>query len=79
MVLSCSIKNFMDYVTKPDYPYELLAKPRLRVNEIKRIPKETIGLPNYWAVLAYALTERILQDKHLQHKIKRKHYTLYFF
>lgn len=56
------IKRFMEAIKTPNYPMEFLTKPHLNASERHKIPKEIIKLPNYWALVAYAVVERVRQD-----------------
>lgn len=60
-----TIKNFMDFIATPGYPYELLSMKKFGSNEIKRVPRNRKSVPNYWAIVAYALCERIRTDSKL--------------
>ena len=68
-VAAC-IKNFLDYLTKVDYPIDLLSKTSITKKDLVRIPKKTNMVINYWSMAAYALTERIKQDTKLFNLIK---------
>jgi hypothetical protein len=62
-----TIRSAMDFITMPGYPVEFLSKKKLRqpeVAEINKLTKRT--LPNYWAIVAYIVVERIKQDEKLQ-------------
>jgi len=65
-----SIRNFIDFLCKEGYPAELLPKTRMTKDDILRVPKLPKRVNNYLAILAYILTQRILQDKRLQVSMK---------
>lgn len=60
-----SIKTFMEAIKTPDFPTDYLTKPFLLSAEIEKIPRKKVRLPNYWALVAYAVVERVKQDKKL--------------
>lgn len=64
-----SVRLFMSLITIPGFPIELLNK-RLENEDFAKIPKEKVTLPNFWALVAYATCERVLQDKELRNKLK---------
>lgn len=62
-----SIGKFMQYISTKDYPYRLLMKGQFSNKDlgiIKKLP--TIKLPNYWAIMAYAISSRVAQDSKMQ-------------
>jgi hypothetical protein len=62
-----SIGRFMQYISTKDYPYRLLMKGQFSNKDlgiIKKLP--TIKLPNYWAIMAYAVCSRVNQDPKMQ-------------
>lgn len=61
-----SVRNFTSLITIPGYPVELVNKRNLLPEEQARIPKGRISPVNYWALVAYAICERVLQDKALK-------------
>lgn len=65
-----SIKTFMEFITTPDYPIDLLTKHKLTSEDIKRIPKKKVGPSNYWALVAMATYFRIKSDVDLQTRLK---------
>lgn len=62
-----SVRAFMNVLSIPDYPIALLrsAKPNV---ELPPKPEKANrkALPNYWALVAYAVCQRIKADRHLQ-------------
>lgn len=64
------LKNFMQAIKTPGYPIDLLAKSIPTAEEFKSIPRQMVSLPNYWALVAYAVVERIKQDKALADMLK---------
>ena len=64
------ISNFIQAIKTPGYPIELLPKSRLSEAEFKSIPKTMVSLPNFWALVAYAVVERVKQDKVLIDMLK---------
>lgn len=64
------LKSFMQAIKTPGYPIELLSKSVLSESEAKSIPREVKSLPNFWALVAYAVVERIRQDKALIEMLK---------
>jgi len=75
-----NVRNALEYVKTPGYPVKLLSKSKLTSKEINRLPKRRAYLPNYYAIVAYILTERVKQDKELQEELKNneKHLTSYY-
>lgn len=65
-----TVKNLMDFISKPKYPFELLAKKTLSEKDLKRVPFKSIAIPNYWAVVAYGIYQRILSDASLMEAIR---------
>lgn len=66
-----SIGRFMQYISTKDYPYRLLMKGQFSNKDlgiIKKLP--TIKLPNYWAIMAYAICSRVAQDSKMQKWLK---------
>ena len=64
-----SIKSFIEAIVTPGYPLELLTKPRLTKKDFEKIPSRNIRknhLANYWALVAYALCQRVKGDTKLQ-------------
>lgn len=66
-----SVRSFMSAVTVPGYDLNLLSKNRITREDVATIPKTIIDVPNYWALLAYALCEKVRADKELQDMIKQ--------
>lgn len=65
------IGRFMQYVSTTGYPYRLVMKGQFSNKDlgiIKKLP--TLKLPNYWAIMAYALCTRVSQDPKLQKWLK---------
>ena len=60
-----SVKSFMQAINTPGYPLELLRKPKLTKADLAKIPRRVAKthLANYWALVAYALTQRVRYDK----------------
>lgn len=69
-----SMRNLMEYVSRPGYPQELLEKTRLTTMEKETIPAAHVKISNYWAVVAYGLCERVKQDKELIKQLKENPY-----
>lgn len=66
-----SIGRFMQYLSTKGYPYRLVMKGQFSNKDlgiIKKLP--TLRLPNYWAIMAYALCSRISQDSRMQRWLK---------
>ena len=66
-----SIGRFMQYLSTRGYPYRLVMKGQFSNKDlaiIKKLP--TLKLPNYWAIMAYALCSRVSQDPKLQKWLK---------
>lgn len=64
-----NIKNFMSAITKVSFPIRLLSKPKLTKEEKEKIFGDKSGVknvPNYWALIAYAFTEKVKADTKLQ-------------
>lgn len=77
---TCNIQQFLYAVTKPCYPIECLVKQRMSYKEIEKIKNmETIKLPNYYALLAYALCEIIKQNIRLQNMLKNNNLQLTYY
>ena len=66
-----SVRNFISLITIPGYPIDLVAKRNLKPEEQGTIPKERITPVNYWALVAYAMCERILQDKVVRNQLQK--------
>lgn len=66
-----TIKNFMDFIAIPGYPREILALKKFGPKEIKSIPKTRIAVPNYWAIVAYAICQRVKTNVKLISMIKK--------
>ena len=58
-----TLRSAMVYIVTPNYPSNLLAKRSLKRFERNKIPKQTIDVPNYWAVVTYLLCLRIKEDQ----------------
>jgi hypothetical protein len=59
-----TMKNFMDFITNPKYPKNLLKKKKISSEILATIPKcKSRTLPNYWGIIATILIERIKNDK----------------
>jgi hypothetical protein len=65
-----SVKNYLDFISKPGYPIELLDKTRLTKQQRDSIPKSTEPIKNYWSYVAYSFSARILQDKELYDELR---------
>lgn len=70
------IKTFMEAIRTPGFPTNFLGKAHLSSEEVLSIPKKKVILPNYWALVAYAVVERIRQDKKLMGLLKTNTLTL---
>lgn len=66
-----SVRNFTSLITIPGYPVDLVNKRNLLPEEQARIPKGRISPVNYWALVAYAICERILQDKKIKAELQK--------
>lgn len=66
-----TIKNFIDFITAPGYPYEMLRMKKFSPKEIARIPKNRKTVPNFWGAVAYAICERVKGDVKLLSLIKK--------
>lgn len=64
------IKTYMEAIRTPGYPLEYLEKTKFTTEDIKKIPKEKAYLPNYWALVALGVVERVRQDKKLAQMLK---------
>jgi len=65
-----NVRAGMDFVTTMSYPIDILGKSRLTKNDIAKIPRKKVSIPNYWAVVAYLLVTRIRQDSKLRELMK---------
>lgn len=64
-----SVKHFITAITKPNFPLNLLSKPKFTKAEKAKVFGNKTGVmnvPNYWALVAYAYTARVKADKKLQ-------------
>jgi hypothetical protein len=61
-----SIRMFANAITVPGFPAELLNKFKPSREEIAKIPREGVKVPNYWALIAYAFTEMVKSDQNLK-------------
>jgi len=61
-----NIRAAIDFVTMKNYPKDVMEKTKLSIKDIKRIPEHSLGITNYWSVVAYIISQRILSDKRLQ-------------
>ena len=59
------LKTFMEAIRTPNFPPEYLAKNYISKEDMNALPKERVDVPNYWAIVAYAVVERVKQDKKL--------------
>lgn len=67
-----SMSNFMDCLNIEGYPMDLLANPKPTREDIKKITSlNKIQVPNFLAILAFALSERIKIDAPLQEEIMK--------
>lgn len=67
-----TIRNFQDYITKTGYPHKLLSKPKLFHNEADLIYKlEPVDVPNYWALVAMVICERVKMSKTLKSLLRK--------
>lgn len=66
-----SVRNFISLITIPGYPVDLVNKRNLLPEEQARIPKGRISPVNYWALVAYAICERVLQDKAIKAELQK--------
>lgn len=64
------IKAFMEAIKTPGYPLELLGKDFLSKKDLDSIPRQKVELPNFWALVAYAVCERVKQDTKLMDMLK---------
>lgn len=64
------IRGFMQAIKTPNYPVNLLSVSVISQEQAKSIPREVVVLPNYWALVAYAVVERVKQDKELIKMLK---------
>lgn len=64
------IITFMRAIKTPGFPLQYLEKSNFTPEETASIPRETVALPNYWALVAYAVVERVKQDKKLIEMLK---------
>lgn len=77
---TCNIQQFLYAVTKPGYDMKYLTKQRVSREEKEKIIKmETIKLPNYYALVAYALCEMIKQNIKLQTMLKNNNLQLTYY
>ena len=65
-----NIRAYMDFIVTPNYPVELLSKKKLTSNDLKKIPNNKVHIANYWAAVAYGITERVNSDQELQTLLK---------
>lgn len=67
-----SIKSFMNYLTVPNYPAKYNHKAVLDKKEERKLYKKNgvKFVPNYYALVAYALLTRISKDKKLMEMLK---------
>ena len=64
------IRRFVVYLSTKDLPISFLLKGKYTKEDHELVrSKESLSLTNYWAVVAYALIERIRNDKKLQEMI----------
>ncbi len=59
------LRTAMSFIVTPGYPERLLSKTKLSSKDINKIPKETVFVPNYIAIVTHLVFERILNDKPL--------------
>ena len=64
------LKTFMEAICTPNFPLEYLSKTYISSEDMKSLPKAKVDLPNYWAIVAYAVVERVRQDKKLISMLK---------
>lgn len=64
------LKTFMEAIRTPNYPVMFLDKEFLSKEDIMSIPQEKVHLPNFWAIVASAVVERVRQDKKLTDMLK---------
>lgn len=64
------LRTFMRAIKTPGFPLDLLDKSNYSAEDASRIPKEQVELPNYWAIVAQAVVERVRQDKKLMDLLK---------
>lgn len=65
-----TIKNFMDFITNPKYPKNLLKKKKISSEILATVPKcKSRVLPNYWGIITTILIERIKTDKELMEEL----------
>nr|DAR18478.1 MAG TPA: hypothetical protein [Caudoviricetes sp.] len=66
-----SVKRFMEYIGMKDYPTKYLMQSKMKTADIRAVNKlETVDVPNYWAILTYAVCKRIQKDLGVQKMIK---------
>lgn len=80
--ITLTMKSFMSAISIKGYPLELLniasSKAHAKkLNELKKLEK--VNVPNYWALVAYALCEKVRADKKLQELMRNNKapYTAY--
>lgn len=66
-----NIMTFTRAIVTPNYPTKFISEGRKPTkDEIRRIPKTRVKIPNYWALVTYAYAERIRQDEKLVSMLK---------
>lgn len=65
-----TVRAGMDFVKTPGYPTALLGKQKLSADEVNSIPRKHVSVPNYWAIVAYIMCERIDQDPRAKKLLK---------
>lgn len=65
-----TVRAGMDFIKTPGYPTALLGKQRLTADEVNSIPRKSTSVPNYWAIVAYIMCERIDQDSKVKKLLK---------
>jgi len=60
-----SLRTAMDFLTIPGYPVKLLTKTKITTRDINKIPRNKVGVVNYWAIVTGLISDRILNDKKL--------------
>lgn len=61
-----TMKSYMLALNTPGYPIEYVSKGNFRHRDVVKIPKKTIVVPNYWALVAHGLCQKVKADKQLQ-------------
>lgn len=65
-----SIRNLMEFISKPNYPVSILKKSKLSPYDIKKIPHTTISVPNFWSIVAMGVCLRIKSYPEIMAELK---------